>query len=164
MSLRIHQIGSVLAAGDAVTNHIVEIDRRLKAWGFTSHIYGADIAATPIDTAQPDAAYLRFIDEAEDVLLYHYSAYCENHALFRRSRNRKVLIYHNITPGRVLPALRPLLRIVVQSRPAVAARASLMRSCGGRSRSIIVWSLCNKASPLTGQVCCLSSWVSRIST
>ena len=99
MSLRIHQIGSVLAAGDAVTNHIVEIDRRLKAWGFTSHIYGADIAAAPIDTAQPDAAYLPFIDEAEDVLLYHYSAYCENHALFRRSRNRKVLIYHNITPA-----------------------------------------------------------------
>jgi L-malate glycosyltransferase len=97
--LRIHQIGSVLAAGDAVTNQIVEIDRRLARWGFTSCIYGSDISAAPVAKAQLDAAYLPFVDATEDVLLYHYSAYCENHVLFRRSRNRKVLIYHNITPA-----------------------------------------------------------------
>ena len=99
MPLRIHQIGSVLAAGDAVTNQIVEIDRRLARWGFASQIYGSEISAAPIATAQLDSAYLPFVDEPNDVLLYHYSAYCENHALFRRSRNRKVLIYHNITPA-----------------------------------------------------------------
>ena len=85
--------------GDAVTNQIVEIDRRLARWGFTSYIYGSDISAAPIAKAQLDAAYLPFVDATEDVLLYHYSAYCENHVLFRRSCNRKVLIYHNITPA-----------------------------------------------------------------
>ena len=97
--MRIHQIGSVLATGDAVTNQIVEIDRRLARWGFTSCIYGSDISAAPVAKAQLDAAYLPFVDANEDVLLYHYSAYCESHVLFRRSRNRKILIYHNITPA-----------------------------------------------------------------
>ena len=97
--MKIHQIGSVLAAGDAVTNHIIEIDRRLAQWGFTSCIYGADITAAPVAAAQLDDAYLTHIDATEDVLLYHYSAFCANHVLFQRSRNRKALIYHNITPA-----------------------------------------------------------------
>jgi glycosyltransferase involved in cell wall biosynthesis len=97
--VRIHQMGSVLAAGDAVTNHIIEIDRRLRAWGFLTAIYGADIAAAPTAAAQADTDYTPFLEAADDLLIYHYSAYCENQALFRRSRNRKVLVYHNITPS-----------------------------------------------------------------
>jgi glycosyltransferase involved in cell wall biosynthesis len=97
--VRIHQIGSVLSSGDAVTNHIIEIDRRLCNWGFTAGIYGSNIVASPTDKARPDAAYAPYLKNTEDVLLYHYSAYCDNHILFRRSRNRKILVYHNITPA-----------------------------------------------------------------
>ena len=97
--MRIHQMGSVLSAGDAVTNHIVEIDRRLKAWGFDTAIYGADISAAPAASIRPDTDYVPFIDNADDLLIYHYSAYCENQALFHRSRNRKMLVYHNVTPA-----------------------------------------------------------------
>jgi glycosyltransferase involved in cell wall biosynthesis len=97
--LIVHQLGSVLARGDAVTNHIVEIDRRLTRWGLATRIYGADIAAAPTDKAQLDREYVPCLENTDDLLLYHYSAYCENYELFRRSRNRKVLIYHNITPA-----------------------------------------------------------------
>ena len=96
--MRIHQMGSVLSVGDAVTNHIVEIDRRLRAWGFATAIYGADITAAPAVSARPDSDYVPFLEDADDLLIYHYSAYCENEALFQRSRNRKVLLYHNVTP------------------------------------------------------------------
>jgi glycosyltransferase involved in cell wall biosynthesis len=85
--------------GDAVTNHIAEIARRLSQWGIPSAIYGADISSSPIPQAQLDQQYADFLDNPDDILLYHYSAYCENYLLYRRSRNRKVLIYHNITPA-----------------------------------------------------------------
>jgi len=91
-------MGSVLSVGDAVTNHIVEIDRRLRAWGLTTAIYGADITAAPDASARPDTDYVPFLEDVDDLLIYHYSAYCENQALFQRSRNRKVLLYHNVTP------------------------------------------------------------------
>jgi len=97
--LRIHQVGSVLALGDAVTNHIIEIDRRLSRWGFASAIYGADIAASPVDKARPDREYAAVLDNPNDLLIYHYSAYCDNHVLYQRARQRKIFIYHNITPA-----------------------------------------------------------------
>lgn len=92
-------MGSVLAYGDAVTNHIVEIDRRLSQWGFDSRIYGADIALSPTDKAQSHTAYRPFLNNRDDVLIYHYSAYCDNYTLFQESKNRKILVYHNITPA-----------------------------------------------------------------
>jgi glycosyltransferase involved in cell wall biosynthesis len=92
-------MGSVLSVGDAVTNHIVEIDRRLRAWGLDTAIYGADITAAPASAVRPDSDYVPFLDNTDDLLIYHYSAYCENEALYRRSRNRKVLVYHNVTPA-----------------------------------------------------------------
>lgn len=98
--MNIHQMGSVLCYGDAVTNHMVEIDRRLSAWGYATRIYGANIDAAPVDNAQLDSEYEPFLENTDDLLIYHYSAYCENHTLFQRSRNRKVLIYHNITPSK----------------------------------------------------------------
>ena len=96
--MRIHQMGSVLSVGDAVTNHIVEIDRRLRAWGFNTAIYGADITAAPVAAIRPDSDYMPFLEDTDDLLIYHYSAYCENQALFHCSRNRKMLLYHNVTP------------------------------------------------------------------
>ena len=95
----VHQMGSVLSLGDAVTNHIFEIDRRLRGWGFTTRVYGADIANAPGHQAKRDSAYQGYLDNPDDLLLYHYSAYCDNYRLFQRSRNRKVVIYHNITPA-----------------------------------------------------------------
>jgi L-malate glycosyltransferase len=92
-------MGSVLSAGDAVTNHIIEINRRLMRWGFATDTFGADIAAAPAVGARPDSEYRPFLNHSDDVLLYHYSAYCENHTLFQASHNRKILIYHNITPS-----------------------------------------------------------------
>lgn len=92
-------MGSVLSRGDAVTNHIVEIDRRLSSWGFTSYIYGSSIAAAPVDKARPDSAYVPALKNPDDVLIYHYSAYCDNYTLFRGSSHRKILVYHNITPA-----------------------------------------------------------------
>ncbi len=94
----VHQMGSVLSVGDAVTNHMMEIDRRLRRWGFDARIYGADITAAPKGRAASDREYDPATGGSEDLLIYHYSAYCDNYRLFQRTRHRKILIYHNVTP------------------------------------------------------------------
>ncbi len=92
-------MGSVLTSGDAVSNQILEIERRLSAWGFSTSIFGATLGPGMGRIAQLDDAYREHMDDPEALLIYHYSAYCENHLLYERSRSRKLLIYHNITPG-----------------------------------------------------------------
>jgi hypothetical protein len=36
------------------------------------------------------AAYRPFLNHRDDVLIYHYSAYCDNYTLFQESKNRKI--------------------------------------------------------------------------
>jgi glycosyltransferase involved in cell wall biosynthesis len=92
-------MGSVLAYGDAVTNHILEIERRLRAWGMETRVFGANIEAAPGARAELDAGYQEFAGNTDDLLIYHYSAYCDNHKLYLRSRNRRLFVYHNVTPA-----------------------------------------------------------------
>jgi glycosyltransferase involved in cell wall biosynthesis len=96
--MRVHQMTATLAYGDAITNHISEIDRRLKAWGMDSRVYAENIEPRVSWMGRPDKEYEPFLDQKGDLLIYHYSVYTSNLDLYKRSRNRKVVIYHNITP------------------------------------------------------------------
>jgi glycosyltransferase involved in cell wall biosynthesis len=84
--------------GDAITNHILQIDARLKAWGLDSQIYAHRIEPPMQRAARPDADYEPYLSERDDWLIYHYSIYSPNLKLLQRSRNRRIAIYHNITP------------------------------------------------------------------
>lgn len=87
-----------LSYGDAITNHILEIDRRLKAWGLDARIFATYIEERMQAVGRLDSEYEPFLDHPDDLLIYHYSIYSPNLALYERSRNRKIVIYHNITP------------------------------------------------------------------
>ena len=96
--MRVHQMTATLAYGDAVSNDIFEIDRRLKLWGFDAHIYAESVEPRLADVGQLDQAYERYLGEPGDLLIYHYSIYNANLKLYAQSRNRKIVVYHNITP------------------------------------------------------------------
>jgi L-malate glycosyltransferase len=96
--MRVHQMTATLAYGDAVSNDILEIDRRLKQWGLDARIYAESIEPRLAHLGQPDQAYERYLAESGDLLIYHYSIYTANLKLYAQSRNRKIVIYHNITP------------------------------------------------------------------
>ncbi len=97
--MRIHQLGSALGYGDAVTNHILTLDRLFKQWGLASAVYGQQVEDRLAHLAQPDTALVEHLDTPDDLLIYHYSVYCDNIDLYRRARQCKMLIYHNITPA-----------------------------------------------------------------
>ena len=97
--MRAHQMHFALIPGDAVSNHILEIDDRLKAWGLETSIYAGYIAPEMAGCARPEAEYLSHLHAPDDLLIYHYGLYSPNLRYFQASRGRKVLVYHNITPA-----------------------------------------------------------------
>ena len=96
--MRIHQMTAALVYGDAITNDILEIDARLKAWGHESRIFGEHIEPRLAHLGRPQAEYEPFLGDRDGVLIYHYSLYTSNLDLYRRSSQHKLVVYHNITP------------------------------------------------------------------
>jgi len=96
--VRVHQIGSSLGSGDAITYDVLEIAKRLSRWGLQSHLFAESASNGLQGLVRPDREYAAFMNTPDDLLLYHYSAYTSNIAFYLRSANRKVLIYHGITP------------------------------------------------------------------
>lgn len=96
--MRVHQLCARLQFGDAVTNQVLRIHEVLRSWGWESHVYATsnDLAMAPVNEGLK--AYRRFMKSRKDILLFHYSIYDDNHRLYQETRNRRVLIYHNITP------------------------------------------------------------------
>ncbi len=92
----VHQFHSGSAAGDAITNAMLLIRARLRAWGYRSDIY-----VEHLDGAL--AADLHGIDELprhnDYVLLLHHSMGFDAYERIIRLPVPKILIYHNITPS-----------------------------------------------------------------
>lgn len=97
--MRIYHLGHGVIPGDAVTTHTLEIDRRLRTWGFESEIFAQHVAPDFQHLARPDTEFLSYLGRKDDLLIYHYSIYTPNVQLFHEFQGRKILIYHNITPA-----------------------------------------------------------------
>jgi len=96
--------------GDAVTGQVMRIHEAVSSWGWESHIYATahDGRMAPADEGLK--AYRRGpMRRRDDILIYHLSVYDENHRLYLESRNRRVLVYHNITPPEFLEPYDPHL-------------------------------------------------------
>ena len=78
---------------------MLEIDARLRAWGFETCIYAQDIAPEMAGYVRPDHEYLPYLHAEDDLLIYHYGLYTPNVRYFQAARNRRVFMYHNITPA-----------------------------------------------------------------
>jgi glycosyltransferase involved in cell wall biosynthesis len=97
--VKIHQISYGLIPGDAISNHVLEVDRRLRAWGLESYIYAQHVAPELAGRIRPDGEYVPYLRDSEDLLIYHYGIYSPNLRYFRATYGRRILVYHNITPA-----------------------------------------------------------------
>jgi L-malate glycosyltransferase len=98
--VRVVQLGHGLIPGDAVSDHTLEFDRRLRAWGFGTSIFAATVSPEFRAVAQTDDRFEPAAVGGDDLLIYHYSIYDPNYRQFIAARCRKMLVYHNITPSR----------------------------------------------------------------
>lgn len=95
----VHQLGHGIIPGDAVTTQTLEIDHRLRAWGFETEIFAQHVDPEFRHLARSDREFVSSLESEDDLLIYHYSIYTPNIRYFRAFRGPKILIYHNVTPA-----------------------------------------------------------------
>ncbi len=96
--MRVHQITPSILHGDAISNHILEIDARLKKWGYETHIYAQHSPLTLKHQIKSYSVLEKHLNESDDLFIYHYGIYHYSVDLFQSASGRRLLIYHNITP------------------------------------------------------------------
>jgi L-malate glycosyltransferase len=92
-----HQLVPNLAFGDAISQQAITLRRILRATGLRSEIYAEHVDVRLRGEARP-FRLLRDEVGAHAVVLFHFSIGSEVTDLFRLLPNRRVLVYHNITP------------------------------------------------------------------
>ena len=96
--MKVIQLCARIEFGDAVSNHVLEIDRAVKSWGYDTAIYANTLDQFGCQVACSDSEYSRHMDSSEDLLIYHYSLFCPNYRQYLETNNKRIFIYHNITP------------------------------------------------------------------
>jgi glycosyltransferase involved in cell wall biosynthesis len=98
--MNVHQFHPQVAFGDAASNQVLSLQQLLRSMGHTSEIFCEQQPFVFEGKTHPLADYERYASP-DNVLLLHYTIhYSENVvAWLRQIPDRKVLIYHNITPS-----------------------------------------------------------------
>jgi len=94
--IQINQILPSISYGDAISNHVLEIRDILRSWGYRSEIYAQHIHPKLKNDAKVYTKYKNGF--CENILLFHYSIGSDIADFVRSLPDKKVLIYHNITP------------------------------------------------------------------
>lgn len=95
--MEVHQFAATLSFGDAISDEMIEIQRTLREYGYKSDIF--------IKYYDPRVAeYIRDFREYEKIsskkntVIFHFSIGSPVSKLFYRIPDKKIMIYHNITP------------------------------------------------------------------
>ena len=104
----VNQLTSGFKTGDAISNDVLEIQRLLRSWGFSSEIFSDPAFTSPVmrgvarDYREYDAE-----DSADAVMLFHFSIGTRLSEWFAGLKAHKVIKYHNITPSHFFAATDP---------------------------------------------------------
>lgn len=98
MTGAIHQLISVFDPTDAQGHMALLLRDIFSRWGYDSEIF-TGINVPGIDITARMAKDLPKNNHPDDILIYHASINSDLDEIFRRSRRKQVLIYHNITPA-----------------------------------------------------------------
>ncbi len=102
----LHQVIVGAAAGDAITDHALLIQRWLRQDGYVSEIYAEHIHPSAAATVQPFASY-RPGRQRQPWLIFHHSVGDPLVERVTRLPSRLIMIYHNITPPRFFMGIDP---------------------------------------------------------
>ncbi|MBI4011866.1 MAG: glycosyltransferase [Candidatus Rokubacteria bacterium] len=93
----VHQLLPNFDCGDAIGNDVLALRAQLRGWGYASDVYAQYIHQELGGDARFYTRY-REVSAPENVLLFHFSIGSELTSFFAGLPDRKVVIYHNITP------------------------------------------------------------------
>ena len=101
--MEIHQFLAGVSYGDAISIQARVIQKILKSWGFASEIYSVSRHINP--RVRRDCKDFRLHKErssGENLAILHFSTSSPVNKYFCSIPDRKILIYHNITPAKYL--------------------------------------------------------------
>lgn len=96
--MKVYQVLTTLAFGDAVSNDCIAIDGLLKSKGYTTGIFAEFIDPRIDKKLAKEVRFLKNI-KPDDVILYHLSTGTKLNEWIKTINCRKFCLYHNITPG-----------------------------------------------------------------
>jgi glycosyltransferase involved in cell wall biosynthesis len=93
----VHQLVPNFDVGDAIGNHVRALRGLLRGWGYASDVYAQYIHDSLQKTTRFYTRY-RDVSAPDHVVLFHFSIGSEVTGFFSGLPDRRVVIYHNITP------------------------------------------------------------------
>ncbi|PIF04231.1 MAG: hypothetical protein CSA86_02615 [Arcobacter sp.] len=131
-TIQIHQFTPSMASGDSVSSAVLYIQSILIEFGFTSNIY---VSRNDLDkNLKHDICHLEeYIQNENHILLYHHSIGHNSHDKIMQFKDKKILIYHNITPPHFFKNNPYIQNLCIQGREQLSSSASCFISAIGDS-------------------------------
>ncbi|MFC2156426.1 glycosyltransferase family 4 protein [Acidobacteriota bacterium] len=95
--MEIHQFATSLSYGDAISNEMLEIQEALQSQGFKSEIFIRFFEPRMAKYIHDFREYTQF-SSPDNVVIFHFSIGSPVSKMFFRIPDKRVMIYHNITP------------------------------------------------------------------
>ena len=112
--MEIHQILPTISPGDAIGNDVIEIRNILRKWGYKSDIYAQNIHPEMSKNAKKYIAYKK-ISSKDNILIFHFSIGSEVFDFVKTLPDKKIMIYHNITPHKYFIGINDYLAILLKN-------------------------------------------------
>ena len=95
--MEIHQFATSLTYGDAISDEMLEIQKALKKNGYKSEIFTQFYEPRMAKYAKDFREYTKF-SSPSNVVIFHFSIGSPVSKMFFRIPDKRIMIYHNITP------------------------------------------------------------------
>jgi L-malate glycosyltransferase len=108
---QVHQVTGAVGRHDAVTGQLLAYRELLRGWGLEGGMHAAALAPA----APAEIEHISKLAPADDdVVVIHYSGWIAGMETLLELPQRKVLVYHNITPAEYFWAVHPVVAIVCE--------------------------------------------------
>jgi glycosyltransferase involved in cell wall biosynthesis len=95
--VEIHQFATSLTYGDAISDELLEIQKALRKKGYKSEIFTRFYEPRMAKYAKDFKEYTKF-SSSSNVVIFHFSIGSPVSKMFFRIPDKRIMIYHNITP------------------------------------------------------------------
>ena len=97
--MEVHQFATSLSYGDAISDEMLEIQKTLRKRGYKSEIFIKFYQPRMAEYVKDFREYKKF-SSPQNVVIFHFSIGSPVSKMFFRIPDKKIMIYHNITPHR----------------------------------------------------------------
>lgn len=94
----VHQLLPNFDCGDAIGNDVRALRDLLRGWGYASEVYAQYVHPALVGESRFYTRY-RAVSDPDNVVLFHFSIGSEVTNFYAGLPDKKVLVYHNITPA-----------------------------------------------------------------